>query len=378
MKKTLRKFFVPHEGNGYHPHILHAKRAVGYGAFFLGLKALAVAFAVLLPAQAFLTPDVLVGQKQRIIELVNELRGENGLKPLAHAAKLISSADARAADMVENQYFSHQGPDGHNLTYFLNKAGYDYYVAGENLAMGFTDAQDVVAAWVKSPTHYANLVDANYSEEGLGLASGDYLGAPTVFVAEHFGLPKTAVAKPETGKAPSALSVAVVNEQSAVRWSDKDSRTKVDARITTTGPVKAATAEVGGFEVKLVQTAPNQFEGSATIPEKSNDVFKVVTPPTVTLIAQDGTKAAAPVAWEKPKLVSQTPWQRYLQANSWLGKNIPLFTIIEAIYLLAAVFFSVCLVIHIYFEATRKLKHKWPIWAQSFGFISLIIVLFIT
>ncbi len=393
MKKTLRKYFVPHEGNGFHPHVLHAKRALGYGAFFVALKVFAVIFAAALPLQAFVTPDALIAQREKIVALVNELRLENGLKPLAPAAGLSGSASERAADMSAAQYFSHEGPQGRNLAHFLRQAGYGYYYAGENLAMGFADAQEVVAAWIKSPTHYANLIDKNFTEEGLGLSAGEYEGVPTVFVAQHYALPKreetsplqsapppddavaTAHLAPDASAPKAAAPVAVKPEESSVKWSDVDTRTKVVAEVATAGPVTAAIAEVGGYKVKLEPVGPDRFAGSATIPEKSDEIFKVVTPPTVEVVAEDGSKASAAVAWEKPKVVSQTPWERYLRANSWLGKSIPLFALIQAVYLLAAAIFSISLAVHIYYEVTRKLRHKWPIWAQSFGFIALIIVL---
>lgn len=89
----FRKYFIPHEGNNYHPHILHTKRAVFYGGFFVALKALVIAFAVLIPTEAFLSPDVLAAQSRQIVTLVNNLRVGNGLKPLSDAVSLDASAN---------------------------------------------------------------------------------------------------------------------------------------------------------------------------------------------------------------------------------------------------------------------------------------------
>lgn len=153
------------------------------------MKAVVVAFVALLPLQAFTLPDVLAVEGQEIFRLTNELRLKIGLSPMARRAPLDTSAEAKADDMASQQYFSHLNPDKRGLAFWLAGAGYRYRVAGENLAIGFPDAETVVAAWSKSPTHYANLVDTDFTEFGVGLESGTYQGQPTVYIAEHFGDP---------------------------------------------------------------------------------------------------------------------------------------------------------------------------------------------
>ena len=183
MRKTLKKYFIPHKENNYHPHILHPKRVAFYGGAFVVMKIIVVAFALFLPLEVFLMPDVLAEEQKQIIALVNETRNKNGLPNLGEIDLLDRSSDDKATDMAVNQYFSHTGPNNHCLRYFLNNAGYQYQSAGENLAMGFSSARDVVDAWIKSPTHYANLLDAEYQETGVGLESGYFNGVPTVYVA---------------------------------------------------------------------------------------------------------------------------------------------------------------------------------------------------
>lgn len=424
-KGVFHKFFIPHEGNNYHPHILHTKRAVAYSTLALCLKVFIVGFAVLLPAESFLSPDVLAEQGKKIVALVDELRAENGLKPLTPIGKLTTSAQTRANDMLTLQYFSHNGPDGHTLKYFLSQAGYDYSVAGENLAMGFSDAQEVVDAWIKSPTHYANMINKDYTQDGLGLVAGNFDGVPTVFVAQHFGLPNVTqipnannpapeqssgrtgqipnkapteniqtpkptepvvnpsvkppavggveVTKPVEEKPASAISIDPA--KSTVTWQDVDSRTKISANVTVTGPVTGATVDVNGFDVPLKQTAVGTFVGTATMPERSNDVFKVVTSPSVKLDVANGQSEQGTVAWAKPKIVSQTPWQRYVQANSWLGHSIPLFAILRALYLLAFIFFALALAVHLYVQETRKYARKHFIWLQTVGMLVFLVAM---
>jgi len=66
-------------------------------------------------------------------------------------------------------------------------------VAGENLAMGFSGAEEVVNGWVKSQTHYANIIDPDFSETGVGLSSGLYENYDTTLVAQFFGSSQPAV-----------------------------------------------------------------------------------------------------------------------------------------------------------------------------------------
>ncbi|MFA5129651.1 MAG: CAP domain-containing protein [Patescibacteria group bacterium] len=189
IKHALKQHFIPHEGNNFHPHFLHFKRAVFYSAFFIAIKAFLVIVAVGLPIQAYLAPDVLAGQTNKIMALTNNVRKGKGLPVLREASVLDTTAYQKAADMAENGYFSHTGPNGHTLSYFLKNAGYKYSTAGENLAMGFSDAESVMSAWMKSPTHYANLIDPDFQEFGVGIEEGLYDGTDTVFVAQHFGRP---------------------------------------------------------------------------------------------------------------------------------------------------------------------------------------------
>ena len=149
LHRTLKKFFIPHRANNYHPHVLHTKHLAWSSLGFLGLKLVAVAIALMIPASAFVAPDVLAEQGSQLIALTNQLRAEKGLPPLDRASLLIRSAQSKADDMAQKQYFSHVSPDGHRLSYFLSRSGYAYSAAGENLAMGFSDADPVTTAWMK-------------------------------------------------------------------------------------------------------------------------------------------------------------------------------------------------------------------------------------
>jgi len=191
-KKHLKDFFIPHEENNYHPHILHTKRAVLYSAVFLTTKIIVVIFALLVPTQVFLLPDILSEQRNRLLILTNELRQRQGIPILNQAEKLFLSTTFKVYDMVEKSYFSHVNLENQGLAYFLSQANYNYTTAGENLAVGFSEAEQLFAAWEKSPTHYANLIDQEFQEFDLNLKGGTYSDYPVIYVAQHFGRPSVA------------------------------------------------------------------------------------------------------------------------------------------------------------------------------------------
>ncbi|PJC40317.1 MAG: hypothetical protein CO042_04430, partial [Parcubacteria group bacterium CG_4_9_14_0_2_um_filter_41_8] len=139
-KGKLRDFFIPNKGNNYHPHALRPKRVLFHAGSVLAVKALVVAFMLSMPVTAWLTPDVLLEQQQRIIELTNAMRQNLDIPALKENLTLNQAAFLKVQDMLIGQYFAHMSPSHKGLSYFLGQARYPYYMAGENLAMGFVDA----------------------------------------------------------------------------------------------------------------------------------------------------------------------------------------------------------------------------------------------
>lgn len=124
-----------------------------------------------------------------LIDLTNEEREGEDLRPLVRNSILDEAARLKAEDMAEYEYFSHDSPSGVTPWYWFERAGYHYAYAGENLAVHFSDSDEVVDAWMRSPGHRANIMHALYTEIGIGTAKGTYKGAPTIFVVQLFGRP---------------------------------------------------------------------------------------------------------------------------------------------------------------------------------------------
>jgi len=188
-KGLLKDLFIPHEGNYYKPKALLPKRLAFHALAAVALKVVAIGFIFSFPVQAWLTPSILTAQGDKIIELTNSIRAGQSLNTLTKSDVLTQAALNKAQDMFVQQYFAHVGPDGKSVRHWLLASGYPFAVAGENLALGFNSAEEIVAAWQNSPTHNANLMDKDYSEIGVGVALGDYQGFETVLAAQFFGQP---------------------------------------------------------------------------------------------------------------------------------------------------------------------------------------------
>lgn len=107
---------------------------------------------------------------------------------LALNASLNAAAQAKANDMVAHDYWAHNSPDGKTPWTFVINSGYDYQAAGENLAFGFMNAQQVLTGWMNSPEHRANILNRNYSDVGFGITTADNYqgkGRTTVVVAMY-------------------------------------------------------------------------------------------------------------------------------------------------------------------------------------------------
>jgi len=159
---------------------------------------------------------------------------------LAESAKLNQAAQLKAENMVANNYFNHTSPSGISPWYWFTKVGYNYKYAGENLAIGFFDSQEVYQAWLNSPEHRANIVNPNYTEVGTAVLSG-FGSNNTIVVVQEFGSQKTAV-KPTT--VATKTTIITQTQKSNVKVStDKNSSATVNNKTTPTQNANTSTKE---------------------------------------------------------------------------------------------------------------------------------------
>jgi uncharacterized protein YkwD len=128
--------------------------------------------------------------------LVNAERTSRGISGLYSEDRLKAAAVNKSTDMIERDYFEHYA-FGLSPWDFIAKENYSYLYAGENLAMDFDTAEGMVAAWMDSPTHRANILNEDYADIGVGVVKGEFTDASgtheTVMVTEIFGREKPAI-----------------------------------------------------------------------------------------------------------------------------------------------------------------------------------------
>ena len=122
--------------------------------------------------------------------LINEERAAHGLRPLRTSRVLQRSATRHARDMVARQFFAHETPEGRGLASRLRSVRYQPLVASENLGalsdMGATP-RAMVAAWMNSGVHRANILTGAFRQLGLGIVLGTPLGGTGATYAADFG-----------------------------------------------------------------------------------------------------------------------------------------------------------------------------------------------
>ncbi|SOC43882.1 CAP domain-containing protein [Ureibacillus acetophenoni] len=113
--------------------------------------------------------------EKQVVDLTNAERQKAGLKPLQIHTQLMNVAEAKSADMAKNNYFSHNSPTYGSPFDQIKAAGISYRAAGENIAQGQRTPAQVVQAWMDSPGHRANILNANFTHIGVGyVADGNY------------------------------------------------------------------------------------------------------------------------------------------------------------------------------------------------------------
>src|SRR6476620_5452141 len=106
--------------------------------------------------------------------LVNQERSSRGLKPLKSNRRLAKAAGGHARDMVTRGYFSHDSTNGATFVDRIRKAAYlpgrALPTLGEDLAWGSGELgtpREIVAGWMNSPTHRANILEPQFKEAGM-------------------------------------------------------------------------------------------------------------------------------------------------------------------------------------------------------------------
>jgi uncharacterized protein YkwD len=135
--------------------------------------------------------------------LINRERRAEGERPLRPNARLRRAAQTHSHNMAVGDYFEHvggSGPGGGTPLARLRAVGYISssragYEVGENIAWGtlsLATPRAIVAAWMASPAHRANILDANFRETGIGVTPHPPAalshGQPGAIYTQDFGV----------------------------------------------------------------------------------------------------------------------------------------------------------------------------------------------
>ena len=209
MAKILEKLnnsLFPNSRNCFKPSILRPKNLFVLAIILIVVKFLVLSWFLYFPKTNYFAIVV----SSDLVEFTNQERAKAGLSPLLINQKLILAAQKKAQDMIDKGYFAHTSPDGLSPWYWLDKAGYKYVAAGENLARDFADSDYLHSAWMNSSSHKANILNKNYQEIGIAVIEGEVNGKKTTIAVEFFGkspslaLKTTTIAKEEVK--PIAIS----------------------------------------------------------------------------------------------------------------------------------------------------------------------------
>ncbi len=118
--------------------------------------------------------------------LVNRERRLVGLYDLAWDDRLGLAARGHAEDMAFQNYFSHVSLDGRTPGDRITAAGYSWNACGENIAAGQMTPEEVMASWMNSAGHRANILTNTFCDIGVGYAYAPSSSYRTYWV-QNFG-----------------------------------------------------------------------------------------------------------------------------------------------------------------------------------------------
>lgn len=315
--KHFFKYFIPNKRNEYKPHFFRARTVLATASVITLFFLMAISLNSLVIRSGSLQLGAVVSSV--LIELTNTDRATNKLEGLTVSPVLRQAAQLKANDMAVKGYFAHNSPEGFTPWHWFKEAGYNFSFAGENLAVYFSDSEELEKAWMNSPLHRANILGSSFTEIGIATAKGTYQGRETVYVVQEFGRPSRRVASAVPKKAD----------------------------VSPTGN------KVALMETKKVSNSLPIVKGAATIPVPpkilvKNDTFVAVentenageetnTPPSLAENSAFGTTAFAGTSAPTLLKVAASPW-----------------TLLRMVYSVLAVFITLALLLMIGIEIKRQ------------------------
>lgn len=123
------------------------------------------------------------GVEGEVLSLVNQERAAAGCPAVAYDGPLTGIARDHSADMRDRNFFSHTNPSGQDPWDRAAAAGISN-LAAENIAAGQSSPESVMASWMNSSGHRANILNCSLRTLGVGVAYGGSYG---IYWTQDFG-----------------------------------------------------------------------------------------------------------------------------------------------------------------------------------------------
>jgi len=242
--EALLKLTVPHPKNEHRPFLIRDK---GLFVFLIMLLLVQISSNIANHSSQVLGFATNISVSE-VINLTNVERANAGLTTLKENSSLNQAAGLKANDMFAKDYWAHFAPDGTSPWYFFNLVGYKYSWAGENLARDFATSGGVVSAWMASPGHRSNILNANFTETGVAVVNGNLAGEETTLVVQLFGKPVLAASSAPTKTKP----VGSVSSQS------QPTKLESQMEVPSSSSETSQQSNQGNQEEKQVNSLPSQ------------------------------------------------------------------------------------------------------------------------
>jgi uncharacterized protein YkwD len=132
-------------------------------------------------------PTGNAAMEAQVVDLVNVERAKAGCGAVDSDDRLQAAARGHSADMAARNYFSHTTPEGVEFATRITAAGYAWRGAGENIAKGYRTPEAVMAGWMNSAGHKANILNCGFRDLGVGVAADS---GGTLLWTQDFGTPR--------------------------------------------------------------------------------------------------------------------------------------------------------------------------------------------
>lgn len=120
---------------------------------------------------------------KEVLKLTNAERAKGNRPPLKWSDSLAELGQKHCDDMINRDFFSHNNPDGETPFDRMKKAGFSYWLAGENIAAGQYSPEAVVKSWMNSEGHMKNIMNPDFEYLGVAVRKGGKYG---IYWAQEF------------------------------------------------------------------------------------------------------------------------------------------------------------------------------------------------